>query len=409
MSDLSGRLVRYLIWTPDGLSGADARQYIFFRVGAIVAAATHGIWTVVFALNANTGMALYNVVVAGLFLFSGWLWWRRRGPLWFLHALYLVEIPFHGMLGTLMTGAGTMFWLMTLVATIACLISSTFSWRTKALICTAITGICCLTGVIGLHVRPWAALPPEWVTVMFVNNVLSVASAVVMYLGLNQYMVQVTEERLQLEFDRAEGLLRNILPDPITLRLKDGERVIANEHRDVSVIFADIVDLTAASARLTPAQLVETLNQVFSEFDTLADRCGAEKIKTIGDAYMVVIGAPGPRGNHAAVAVDLAFGMLNAAAALSGHTHFPIRLRIGINSGPVVAGVIGKRKFAYDLWGDAVNVAARMESQGEPGRITITQATADLLPSGYSITPEGIRDLKGKGPMRIFSVTPSPP
>ena len=141
MSDLSGRLVRYLIWTPDELSGADAHQYIFFRVGAIVAAATHGIWTVVFALNANTGMTLYNVVVAGLFLFSGWLWWRHRGPIWFLHALYLVAIPFHGMLGTLMTGVGTMFWLMTRVPTSACLILP-FSWRTRALICMAITGAC---------------------------------------------------------------------------------------------------------------------------------------------------------------------------------------------------------------------------------------------------------------------------
>ena len=136
----------------------------------------------------------------------------------------------------------------------------------------------------------------------------------------------------------------------------------------------------------------------------ISDRHGAEKIKTIGDAYMVVVGVPDARRNHAEAAVDLACEMQKAATALRQRTHFEVKLRIGVNSGPVVAGVIGQRKFAYDLWGDAVNVASRMESHGEPGMILVTEATAALLPQKYSIVPQGVRDVKGKGAMPVLSV-----
>ena len=186
--------------------------------------------------------------------------------------------------------------------------------------------------------------------------------------------------------------------------MKNGERVIANEHREVSVIFADIANFTAASSQLSAGELVESLNLIFTEFDNLADTFDAEKIKTIGDAYMVVVGVPEEKRNHAEIAIELATEMLSAAETISSRTHFDVNLRVGVNSGPVVAGVIGKRKFAYDLWGDAVNLASRMESQGMPGQIIVTENTAKLLSDRFTVTPEGIRDIKGKGEIPIFSV-----
>jgi class 3 adenylate cyclase len=404
MADPLRKLADFLLYVPDTLTGEDARQYMFFRIGAWVATATHASWVIVFALNGVALVAWYNVVVTALFAFSGHTWRDRRGPMWFMLTLYLIEIPLHGFLGTLFTGLETMFWLMGFIATIPCLIAPQLSWRTKFVLSGVITAFCCACAVFALSLQPLTPFPVAWVVYLLVSNVLSVSSAFVLYLGLNQYSVLIAEQRLTEEFDRAEGLLRNILPDPIALRLKDGERVIANEHREVSVIFADIVDFTAASAKLTPGELVETLNLVFSEFDTIADKYGAEKIKTIGDAYMVVVGVPDANDNHAKVAVDLARDMLHAADALSERAHFDVRLRIGINSGPVVAGVIGKRKFAYDLWGDAVNVASRMESHGTPGKILVTEETARLLPPGFPITPEGSRDVKGKGATPVFGI-----
>ena len=404
MSKLSSGFIESLLWIPPDLTRQSSRYYLFNRIAAWVACLSHGSWVVVFALNNLTLMAYYNVVVTALFALFGFLWYRSQCPKWFTYILFFGEIPMHALLGTLYTGLGTMFWMFGTIPAIACLLTPQFSWPKKVAVCLGLVVFSCATGVWAIFAGPWNALSQGWVVYLFVTNTLSISSAFVLYLGLNQYLVEIAEEGLEREFQRAEGLLRNILPDPIALRLKDGERVIANEHREVSVIFADIVGFTEASSRLSPGELVETLNLVFSELDNLADHHGAEKIKTIGDAYMAVVGAPEDTGNHAEIAVDLAVDMLRAVKALNPRTHFDVQMRIGINSGPVVAGVIGKRKFAYDLWGDAVNIASRMESLGEPGEITITEDTAALLPVRFVIKPEGFREIKGKGPTPVFSI-----
>ena len=400
-------LLQFIIKTPDGLSNEYARQHLFFKIGYPNAAGVHLFYTIIFSLNGATWLAWYNILVSGLFAICALNWHRLSNPMWAFVPLWLIEIPFHAFLGTWATGVLTMFWVVPIASAVPCLIMPSLSWRTRIILACLLTIYAGALFSLGFFIEPAAPLPIAPAVALFLCN-FQILGALIFYVGAAQRVVEIAETRQKEEFDRAEGLLLNILPGSIAERLKDGARIIADDHRDVSVVFADIVDFTAASSKLRPVELVETLNTVFSEFDRISDRHGAEKIKTIGDAYMVVVGVPDARRNHAEAAVDLARDMQEAAAALSDRTHFEVKLRIGINSGPVVAGVIGQRKFAYDLWGDAVNVASRMESHGEPGMILITEATAALLPESYNIVPQGVRDVKGKGEMPVFSVGKAP-
>jgi adenylate cyclase len=206
---------------------------------------------------------------------------------------------------------------------------------------------------------------------------------------------------------QSESLLLNVLPRAIVHRLQEGEQVIADHHPDVTVLFSDVVDFTPFSERVPPGRVVEVLNELFSAFDALAEWYRLEKIKTIGDAYMVVAGVPEPRPDHAQVMLEMAVAMHAIAAEqpeIDGHR---LQLRSGIATGPVVAGVIGSRKFSYDLWGDTVNIASRMESSGVPGCIQVTQASWSRLKGGYPWqVREGV-EVKGKGPMRTFLLDPT--
>jgi adenylate cyclase len=213
------------------------------------------------------------------------------------------------------------------------------------------------------------------------------------------------EEHLAKEHARSERLLLNVLPPAISSRLKDGEETIADGFKEVSVLFADMVGFTELSARMPPADLVSVLNEVFSEFDELAGKYGLEKIKTIGDAYMVAAGLPEAREDHAAVMARMGLDMLEVVSALNARKGYSLAVRIGIHSGPVVAGIIGKRKFSYDLWGDTVNTASRMESHGEKGRLHVSAVTAELLKDAFVVEPRGTVTVKGKGEMSTFFVS----
>jgi len=210
------------------------------------------------------------------------------------------------------------------------------------------------------------------------------------------------QKELAREHQRSEDLLHNILPSQIASRLKDGEKVIADGVSEASVLFADIVGFTTLSASMSPADLVVLLNDVFSRIDAVVDRHGLEKIKTIGDAYMVASGLPKPRGDHAQVLAEFALDVLQVLEGVQAGNGAGLQMRIGMHSGAVVAGVIGKRKFAYDLWGDTVNTAARMESHGVPGRIQISRATFERLGGAFELEARGSVDVKGKGPMETW-------
>jgi class 3 adenylate cyclase len=212
------------------------------------------------------------------------------------------------------------------------------------------------------------------------------------------------ERQLERERERSDALLLNVLPQAIVDRLKahpNGERV-ADAFDEVSVLFADAVDSTEHAARTSPEEFAETLDKLFRLFDEIADRYGLEKIKTIGDAYMAVAGAPVPMKGHADRAANAALDMLKEAGQIRWPTGDPIVVRVGLATGPAVAGVIGHRKFAYDLWGDTVNLASRLsETSGQPGKIQCTEPVAQRLAGRYEFTEPRMLDLKGKGPTQV--------
>ena len=215
-------------------------------------------------------------------------------------------------------------------------------------------------------------------------------------------LLRYTDIRRLAAEARADELITNAIPASIAARLRRGETRIAEAYLETSIVFADLVGSTAWAHDTTPARVVDLLDELFNRFDDLADRFGLEKIKTIGDAYMAVAGAPEARADHALAAVEMARAMLTAVDEVRGSTGVPIAVRIGVASGPVVGGVIGRRRLLFDLWGDTVNLAARMESSGVPGRVQIAESTrAQLPPERFRLEPREV-EAKGLGRLRTF-------
>jgi class 3 adenylate cyclase/CheY-like chemotaxis protein len=205
------------------------------------------------------------------------------------------------------------------------------------------------------------------------------------------YLQQIEDER-----KKSDQLLLNILPRAIADRLKQGEKLIVDSFPEVTVMFADLVGFTTLSLHIAPSLVVRLLDEIFSLFDDLAVRHGLEKIKTIGDAYMAVAGLPFPRADHAEAVARMALEMQAAIEKFNQRHRISLQMRIGINTGPVIAGIIGHNKFSYDLWGDTVNTASRMESHGEPGGIQVTEATAQRLQRGFVLKNRGLVEIKGR-------------
>jgi adenylate cyclase len=263
-----------------------------------------------------------------------------------------------------------------------------------------------LTGVSAAidPLLPGADLPSALVLVFFALNIAAVSIVVFLLL---QYFVRERERALAAldrehrllvaEQERSERLLLNVLPREIAGRLKQSDGLIADGLDDVTVLFADIVGFTPLAERMTPAAVVELLNEVFSTFDDLADRFELEKIKTIGDGYMVAGGLPTPRPDHVEAIARMALEMRDSVPRLAAGASRALAVRIGVDTGPVVAGVIGRRRFSYDLWGDTVNTASRMELHGRPGEIQVTERTYERLKDGFVLESRGVLDVKGKG------------
>ena len=250
------------------------------------------------------------------------------------------------------------------------------------------------SGLIDPLLDPSSIPTPVMVT-FFVLNLAGVSTTA--FLLLRYFVLQREKERA-----KSERLLLNVLPAPIAARLRDSDGTIADGFEEVTVLFADIVDFTAMSASAAPEEVVDLLNELFSWFDRLAERHGLEKIKTIGDAYMVAGGLPVRRPDHAEAVAEMALDMMAGLAEVDHRLGSDIQLRIGIDTGPAVAGVIGVRRFIYDLWGDTVNTASRMESHGLPGSIQVTERTYRQLCGRYAFEERGPVLVKGKGEMKTW-------
>ncbi len=243
-----------------------------------------------------------------------------------------------------------------------------------------------------------AAIPTPIATAFFVLNIVGVS--------LTAYLLlQVAVRARDAALASSERLLLNVLPKTIAERLKRETGIIAESHEDVTVVFADLVDFTPFTERTAPERVVGVLNEIFSAFDLLAERLGLEKIKTVGDSYMVVAGLPDPRPDHAQAGADMALAMQDELDRLCTAMGLDLRIRVGMQSGPVIAGVLGRRKFIYDLWGDTVNTASRMESSGLPGRIQVTESVFERLRAEYDFEPRGEVEIKGKGLLRTYLLT----
>jgi adenylate cyclase len=258
------------------------------------------------------------------------------------------------------------------------------------------------SGVAGELLGSVSTLPRWFTSTMLAANVVVGGSIVFTLLALFAKQRQDALGALRIEQDKAESLLLNILPRSIAAKLKEQPHAIADQFSAASILFADVVDFTPRTELLPPAEVVGMLDYLFGHFDTLVERYELEKIKTIGDCYMVAAGIPTPRPDHARALALLALDMLDAVRSRDAVGDLGLELRVGINSGPVVAGVIGRKRFLYDLWGDAVNTASRMESHGTPGRIQIGRATYELLRDEFVCEARGIVAIKGKGEMETW-------
>ncbi|MGI9479804.1 MAG: adenylate/guanylate cyclase domain-containing protein [Hyphomicrobiaceae bacterium] len=408
----SGHYQHFLNWinrAPEGADTALRRGYALARVGFPIGLLSHGAFIFLFWYLDQPVMALFNVFSVVLISWGVWSAWTLRDIKLPTMLTLLGEIPLHAVLATLYMGPAPFFLAFLLFPICLMPLLPYFGAQARLAQSMACVFVFVVAGTVAIGMEPLRPLSPSWNVFFFVFNAIPTIAFVGLNSAISDSITAKAEADLATEFNRAEGLLLNILPVPIAERLKDNPELIADEHPHVSVLFADIVNFTETSDKMAPTALVQTLNSAFSRFDALVEKHGCEKIKTIGDAYMVVSGLPEPRADHAQAMVSLALDMIDTAEEINLSSEFPFTLRIGVNSGPVVAGVIGEKKFAYDLWGDTVNVASRMESHGQPGMIQITEATRAQLSGSFRTEPLGQIDVKGKGQMLTYAVAEETP
>jgi adenylate cyclase len=342
-------------------------------------------------------LAYFAVLLAAIAVFSRT---RDFGQLLLVGQVAILLAPTLSMvpLGGFLDSGGVGLWgiLAPIAALVFSDVRSAARWYVVYLIVFLSSGI---AGELLGGVSP--AVPRWFTSTMLAANVTVGGTIVFTLLAVFARQRRDAVAALRVEQAKAESLLLNILPRSIAERLKVETRTIADQFSSASILFADVVDFTPLSERLPPTEVVALLDHLFSHFDVLAERYELEKIKTIGDCYMVAAGVPSPRPDHAQVLALMALDM--QAAMLSDEIgHLGLELRVGINSGPVVAGVIGRKRFLYDLWGDAVNTASRMESHGTSGRIQITRATKELLADEFVCEPRGTIPIKGKGEIEAW-------
>jgi adenylate cyclase len=370
-------------------------------IAYVLAGSAHATFVALFARWGLTTLAWFNVFSVATYVVGSLL--LRRG--WHLpaFALTFVEIYVHAWLCLELVGwaFGIQYALFAAIAAIPCI---PVRKSVRLVMFVLVAGLTTALFAVYYAAPSPASIDPLEMSVVHAFNVFSVlvmVAAVVYFIGRAATSAELA---LASEHRKSEELLDNVLPTVIARRLKEDTTAIAEGFPSASVLFADIVGFTRLAESSVPHELVDLLNQVFSRFDALVAERGLEKIKTIGDAYMVAAGIPVAREDHATALVELSLAMRDALQAYSREVGTPLQLRIGISSGPVIAGVIGRRRLLYDLWGDTVNVAARMESHGLPDEIQVSEGTYALVRARFRCDERGVIDVKGKGPMTTYLV-----
>ena len=365
-------------------------------VALLVAGAIGGatLWAVLFSAvlfasdEAPAGWIMVGLAVAYA---ATWIWHAATGRVaavagFALAASVANQIGIHLALGGYANSGGYLMWGITMTFALAMMmgrrsaVAMGFAYAVVAVVLAIVE-----PDLAASRTPPPSALSATLFAVVLIGNLAMVTTVLIYFL-----------KRLAFERERAEQLLLNVLPAEVAAELKEHGETRAVRFESISVLFADIVGFTERSARMDPADLVAELNSIFTYFDGLVAEYGCEKIRTIGDGYMVACGVPSPRPDHAHALAGMALDMMDFQEQQA------VTLRIGINSGPAVAGVIGTSKFQYDVWGDTVNTASRMESHGIPGRIQISAATHRLIQDDFVCTPRGEIEVKGKGSLETW-------
>ena len=398
---MEGRLRRLVVWVlslgADLADSPDRRAQKTLLAGVVVSVLPAGIlWGAMYwALGERTAALFpwsYTIVsIALIALFA-----RNRSYSFLrdseLTLILVTPAMLQVSLGGFVASSGVVLWSFLSPLGAAVFDSPRRAWRWFAAFLLLVVATIPLAHVV----RPHVAALPFWAMTAFAA--LNIAAVTLISFSV----VLVFAHQRQLARNRVESLLLNILPGEIAERLQMEPQAIADDIEEASVLFADVVDFTPLSSELHARAVVGLLDELFRSFDELADRYDVEKIKTIGDCYMVAAGVPLPRPDHAQALGRIGLDMLECAKTCLAENGRALELRIGISSGPVVAGVIGRRRFLYDLWGDTVNMASRMESHGSPGAIQITRSTWELLRDEFETEPRGLVEVKGKGEVETW-------
>ena len=389
---LIDRLVSIAVTESDSEDMARTKRLLAGALWVALVTTAISAYQIAVIFDAETAAAIIGCswLASATALFMMWRWPTTYPGVMHLIALVNVLVS-AGLLivfgGQLASGVNSVWAMITLVGAVVVFAD----WRATAWL-IAFLAASIAGSAIGARIEPIETMENAEYLATF--NLLIVTLFV--YWALFYY---VRQRAVLLQ--ESDSLLRNVLPDEIAKRLKSSPETIADSFDSASILFADVAGFTPMSADMTPRELVSLLDELFTDFDAIVEACGLEKIKTIGDAYMVAAGVPEPRADHALAICDLAIEMRDHVAS-KRYQGRQVRFRMGINSGPVVAGIIGRHKFSYDLWGDAVNTASRMESFGSAGDIQITESTLRLVEDEFVCEAQGTIEVKGKGPMPVW-------
>jgi class 3 adenylate cyclase len=390
--------LKWLLTIPDDVPKETRRYYLYWRVFYFLGGAAHVMGGGMFLVGGVTFMAWFNLISIPIFVASFMLLQRGfyRLPFWLVNG----ELIAHGVAATVCVGALFGFQCYIFLVIILTFVQPFYRLQTSMMLAAG-----ALISVVAVMLYTWNAAPfyvmPDEMMALAIIITWTLFPMIVIAMVL-PFIAEGrrAEKELEAAYGESESLLLNILPKPIAHRLKQNSGMIADNYDQVAIMFADIVGFTDMSNRLAPDEVVKLLNNVFNGCDELAEKYRVEKIKTIGDAYMVVAGLPTAQDEPEAIIAAMALEMLEMVKRYKlPDTGEAVQMRIGINCGRVVAGVIGQRKFAYDLWGDAVNIAARMESAGTPGKIQLPSDLAAKLSDRFIFEDRGVIDVKGKGKM----------